>query len=120
MRSVELARCMNQQIQPDELRAMERLRVLQREVDTTRDILLSLQDKARARPALAGGGMDSYTHQVVVTGIPEKSQLLAVFHQHREEITQLTSTVQRDQRDLNLIQNRVKNNVPRILAPRVV
>jgi hypothetical protein len=114
MRSVELARCMNQQIQPDELHAMERLRMLLREVDTTRDVFLSLHDKARSRP----GGAASSSQGM--TTIPDKAQLLAVFNHHREAITQLTSTAQRDLRDLNLIQNRVENSVPRIMAPRVV
>ena len=101
MRSVELARCMNHQIQPDEVRAIERLRFLQIEVESTRSVLRSLEDKARARPA-------EVALSNVQAAMPEKDKLLAVFKQQREEISTLTTTIKRDLRDIALIKNRVE------------
>ena len=112
MRRVELARCMNQQIMPDELRLIERLKVLERELESTRSVFWSLQDKARARSATGGAAQSR-----VVTAIPDRDQLFSVFKLHREELTRLTATVHRDLRDIELIKKRTEEKLP--VAPRV-
>jgi hypothetical protein len=105
MRRVELARCMNQQIQPDEFKAVQRLTALLKEVDSVRGVLISLQDKARTQTAAAA-------RSVPASGIPEKAQLLPVLKEQRQKLEKLTVTAQRDDRDVTLIQKRVGYSVP--------
>lgn len=109
MRRVELARCMNQPTQPDELKALQRLSALHKEVESVRNVLVSLQDKARTQSATAAKA-------VSLSGVPEMSQLLPVLRDQREKLQKLTATAQRDQRDVSLIQKRAAGSVH--LLPR--
>ena len=97
---------------PDELKAIERLKSLERELESTRSVFWSLQDKARARSA-SGGAAPSQ----IVTAIPDKEQLFSVFKLHREELTKLTKILQNDLRDLSLMQKRAEEKVP--VPPRI-
>ena len=96
----------------DELKAIERLKILERELESTRSVFWSLQDKARARSA-SGGAAPAQ----IVTAIPDKEQLFSVFKLHREELTTLTTKVQRDFRDIGLMQKRAEEKVP--VPPRI-
>jgi hypothetical protein len=100
MRRVELARCMNQPTQPDELRVLQRLAVLQKQVDTVRTGLLALQDKARTQSSTTARSM-------MMTEVPEPSQVLPVLKDHRKKLETLTTVAQTDQRDVGLIHKRV-------------
>jgi hypothetical protein len=105
MRRVELARCMNQQIQPDEFKAVQRLTALLKEVDSVRGVLISLQDKARTQTAAVAKSAQA-------SGIPERTQLLPVLKEQRQKLEKLTLTAKRDVRDVGLIQQRVAASVP--------
>ena len=104
MRPVELARCMNQQIQPDEFKANQRLRTLLKEVDSVKGTLISLQDKARTQAA-------AVAKSVQASGMPEKAQLLPVMKEQRQKLEKLTLTAKSDVRDIRLIKNRVSASV---------
>jgi hypothetical protein len=106
MKRVELARCMNQPTQPDELKVLQRLSALHKEVESVRNVLISLQDKARTQSATATKG-------VSLSAVPDTSQLVPVLRDQREMLQKLTTTAQRDQRDVALIQKRAAGNVPR-------
>lgn len=100
MRRVELARCMNQPTQSDELKALQRLAALYKQVDSVRITLLALQDKARTQSATT-------TTQLTAQDVPEASQLVPVLKDHRHKLHTLTTLIQKDQRDVGLIQKRV-------------
>jgi hypothetical protein len=103
MRRVELARCMNQPIQPDELKAVGRLRSLSQTMEGARGSFLQLQDRARAQPA---------ARQPQVTAMSDKEKLLPVLKEHRAAIEKVTTTAKRDMRDIGLIQQRVIAKIP--------
>ena len=95
---------MNQPIQPDELKALQRLSALHQEVESMRGVLISLQDKARTQTAALAANQ-----QATITpgaGISSDSQLLPVLKGQREKLEKLTSLALRDQRDISLIQKR--------------
>jgi hypothetical protein len=103
MRRVELARCMNQPIQPDELKAVGRLRGLSQTMEGARGSFLQLQDRARAQPT---------ARQPQVTAMPDKEKLLPVLKEHRAAIEKVTTTAKRDMRDIGLIHQRVIAKIP--------
>lgn len=105
MKSVELARCMNQQIQPDEIKAAQRLQALLNEVDSVRDMLISLQDKARTQAAAASKGTQ-------LLDMPNKEKLLPVLNEQRRKLETLSNISIRDSRDVRLISQRVAATVP--------
>jgi nuclear pore complex protein Nup54 len=105
MRRVELARCMNQHIQEDEIKAIQRLRKILQEVDSAKGSLTSLQDKARTQTAAVARSMEA-------VGIPDKTILLNVLKEQRHKLENLTLTTKRDLRDVRLIQERTIVKVP--------
>ena len=105
MKSVELARCMNQQIQPDEIKAAQRLQALLNEVDSVRGMLISLQDKARTQAAAASKGTQ-------LLAMPDKEKLLPVLNEQRRKLETLSNISIRDSRDVRLISQRVAATVP--------
>jgi len=104
MRRVELARCMNQPTQPDEVKALQRLSALHKEVESVRGVLISLQDKARTQSATAA-------KIAPVSSVPGQAQLLPVLQDHRQKLQKITSVAQRDQRDISLVLKRVSGTV---------
>lgn len=102
MRRVELARCMNQPTQPDELRVLQRLSALHKQVDTVRTGLLALQDKSRTQSSTAARSM-------IMTEVPEAAQVLPVLKDHRKKLETLANVAQKDQRDVGLIHKRVSS-----------
>ena len=105
MRRVELARCMNQKTQLDEFKAMQRLTMLLKEVDSIRVVLISLQDKARTQTAAVAKGVQAIA-------LPERDQLLPVLKEQRTKLEKLTLMAKRDIRDVGLVQQRVVASVP--------
>eukprot|EP00339_Tiarina_fusa_P018560 CAMPEP_0117024980 /NCGR_PEP_ID=MMETSP0472-20121206/18502_1 /TAXON_ID=693140 ORGANISM="Tiarina fusus, Strain LIS" /NCGR_SAMPLE_ID=MMETSP0472 /ASSEMBLY_ACC=CAM_ASM_000603 /LENGTH=404 /DNA_ID=CAMNT_0004731575 /DNA_START=32 /DNA_END=1246 /DNA_ORIENTATION=- len=105
MRRVELARCMNQQIQEDEIKAIQRLRMILKEVDSVKGTLTSLQDKARTQTAAVARSMEA-------VGIPDKTMLLNVLKEQRQKLENLSLVTKSDVRDVQLIQERIIANVP--------
>lgn len=109
MRRVELARCMNQPIQPDELNALQKLGALYKEVESVRRVLISLQDKARTQNPVA------VAKNATVSDVPDPSQVLPVLKEQRLKLEKLTVIARRDQRDAALIQKRVASqDIPRV------
>eukprot|EP00934_Nitzschia_sp_Nitz4_P005329 Nitzschia sp. Nitz4//scaffold4_size323378//77213//78466//NITZ4_000637-RA/size323378-processed-gene-0.338-mRNA-1//-1//CDS//3329553330//5319//frame0 len=103
MRRVELARCMNQPIQPDELKALQRISALYREVETVRGVLVGLQNRSRSQDAAASD------HTAL--DMPETSKVLPILTEQRQKLEKLVSTVQKDQRDISLIQKRTATSI---------
>jgi hypothetical protein len=106
MRKVEVVRCMNQSLQPDEVRVKERLRDLDKQVREVRRLLAELEGPARAAR--------SATAAAASVQLPDREQLSKVLTTHREELTKLTVTMQKDIRDVALMKQRV---VPQLEAP---
>jgi hypothetical protein len=104
MLRVELARCLNHPLQPDEVVAMERLKELKDGVEHIYGAMGALADRTRTqlhRPA-ANVNMNMTTTQ-----LPDQKQLMQVMKEHREELSTLTMKLQRDMKDLKLVQQRV-------------
>lgn len=104
MRRVELARCMNQPTQPDEVKALQRLSTLYKEVESVRDVLVSLQDKARTQSAAVAKNTSVY-------GVPDSAQLLPVLQDHRQKLQKMATVAQKDQRDVSLVHQRVTGSM---------
>ena len=100
MKRVELARCMNQPIQPAEVESLQTLKALYQQVEVARTSLLRLQDKTRSQPTMT---MTSPQ----ITAVPDKGKLLPVFQEHRSAIETVTNAAKKDIRDVQLIQKRL-------------
>jgi hypothetical protein len=109
MLRVELARCLNHPLQPDEVVAMERLKELKDGVEHIYGAMGALADRTRTqlhRPAanvnmsMTGGAQQQ---------LPDQKQLMQVMKEHREELSTLTMKLQRDMKDLKLVQQRVES-----------
>lgn len=103
MRRVELTRCLHQVTQPDEVRIMERLSALRRDVDKVQHALLQLQDQCRSVGAIHNSNNNSL--DVVVPEVAET--FWPVLQSQRQNIAKLTTTVQKDRRDVELIGKRI-------------
>ena len=103
MKKVELIRCLHHPLQQDEIVVMKKLKQL---VDQVAHLQRTLNDwmdnAARSQQPL---------RRPHVTDMPDPEQLKTVLIQHRNALAQLTSTVQRDLHDLDLIQKRVESKV---------
>jgi hypothetical protein len=102
MKRVEIARCMNQPIQPAEIESLQKLKYLYQQVEAARTSLLKLQDKARSQPVT----------RPQITAVPDKEKLLPVLKEHRSAIETVTMAAKKDIRDVQLIQKRVETKVP--------
>ena len=110
MRKVEVVRCMNQSLQPDEVRAMHQLQALDQRVRDARQLLAKLESQSRmARPEHLRLGA-----AVKDIEIPDREKLAKVLNEHREDLKKLTLAISEDARDVELIKERV---VPRLTAP---
>jgi len=113
MRRVELTRCLHQPIQPDELRVIQRLSDIHKQIDYLQQILLQLQEQVRltiAKRTSAYGGDDEEevaageSSHLLSASVEE--QLVPVLKDHREKIQRLVTITQKDQRDVGLIARR--------------
>mmetsp|Transcript_13611 Transcript_13611/g.21253 ORF Transcript_13611/g.21253 Transcript_13611/m.21253 type:complete len:400 (+) Transcript_13611:1026-2225(+) len=105
MRKVEVVRCMNIPLQQDEVIARQRLTALLKQVEQVASTLSIIQDKTHSQPRLAAASQ---------TDLPDKQQLLEVLTDQKEGIISLHETLQRDMKDLRLMQQIV---VPKMSAP---
>jgi hypothetical protein len=109
MKRVELARCMNQPLQPDEFQAVQRLQQLLKQVETVKEGLISLQDTARTQTATAKRVQASSFGS---SALPSNEELVPVLKQQRHKLETLTKTAMKDARDVELIGKRVVATVP--------
>jgi exonuclease VII large subunit len=99
MRRVELARCYNQPLQGDEVKAMERLRGIWADLDRLRSLAGTMHNQVKTQTA---------ARPPTVCGMPEERRLMQVLKEHRSTLAAVTGTVQKDMLDLHLIQKRIK------------
>jgi predicted nuclease with TOPRIM domain len=99
MRKVEIVRCMNHSLQPDEVRVMERLRHLNAETAQVRQHLAELEGWSRASRPQHGA--------VANVDLPDREQLHKVLTGHHDKLASLTLQMQKDLRDVKLIKDRV-------------
>jgi hypothetical protein len=92
MNKVEVLRCMNLPLQTDEVNLANRLRAILNQLDTVNKAMNSL--KAPAPPPTS-------------VDLPDKQRLQQVFNEHRQSIIYLSETVQKENRDVQLLQQRV-------------
>lgn len=109
MRRVEIVRCMNLPLQPDEIKAMTRLMEVLQQTEILRKRVEMCMEKARSMLRM---------QPLQVTDVPSKEQLFEVLQQHRAALNNLTSVIQHDRHDLELIEKRVSavSGVPRIAS----
>jgi Nucleoporin complex subunit 54 len=111
MRKVEVVRCMNQSLQPDEVRVMEELRKLEHETQRARSYVAELEIRSRsARPQ-----QHAAAAATLAASIPDRERLAKVLHEHREELKKVSQTLSKDVRDLDLMTERVI--VPQLGGP---
>ena len=112
MRKVEVVRCMNQPLQQDEVRARDQLRALHQEVRHAGHLMAELEHRARAaRPdhhhqQQRGAVAAAAAHHTEVE-LPDRQQLTKVLQEHQEGLTQLTLSIKKDIRDVELMKERV-------------
>lgn len=110
MKRVELARCMNQPLQPDEFQAVQRLQNLLKQMEIQKQTLISLQDTARTQTANArliqGAGSSSMP--------TSEKEIVPVLKVQRQKLETLTKMAMKDTNDLELIGRRVCATVPSI------
>lgn len=109
MKKVELIRCLHYPLQQDEIVVMSKLKRLVEHIAHLQHTLSDwMDDAARSQQPLR------CPH---VSDMPDPEQLKTILMQHRNALMQLTSIVQRDSRDLDLIKNRLEAS-PKVLVPR--
>jgi hypothetical protein len=117
MLRVELARCLNHPLQPDEVVASQRLKELQDGVEHLYGVMGALADRTRTQPerpmmtsmTTTSASAPNYNDGTASTEqlLQQKQQLMQVLKEHREELSALTMKLQRDMKDLKLVQQRV-------------
>mmetsp|Transcript_10818 Transcript_10818/g.14330 ORF Transcript_10818/g.14330 Transcript_10818/m.14330 type:complete len:127 (+) Transcript_10818:635-1015(+) len=123
MQRVEVFRCYNNPLQDDEIKAMQKTADLYQKADRLTSSMRSLQKIAKDK-----ADKDTTTTSAIVSvvdltttqanKIPDEAQLLQVLINHREEMTKLVTTVQKDLRDLDLIKHRLETTTaPRLALP---
>jgi len=123
MRKVEVVRCMNLPLQPDEARAMQQLQTLESKVHEARHLLGELERRALlARPDrhhhLVNGNAtppstSNYRHHNKNStnsneiDLPNRDVLAKVLQEHHKDLTMLSLTISQDARDADLLKQRV-------------
>ena len=99
MNKVEVVRCMNLPLQPDEVNLAKRLQIILQQMDVVTKTLTKLQ----------GTGSATATATTLPTNLelPDRQRLQQVFTEHRQSIIYLSETVQQDKRDIHLLKERV-------------
>uniref|UniRef100_A0A7S1D274 Nucleoporin Nup54 alpha-helical domain-containing protein n=1 Tax=Cyclophora tenuis TaxID=216820 RepID=A0A7S1D274_CYCTE len=92
MMKVEIARCMNMPLQKDEILLAQRLVKIMKDLEKANKTLESI-------PTSASISSENVT-------IPNSDQLAEVLNLHRQEILQLTSTMQGDMRDVQALHSK--------------
>jgi len=113
MAKVELARCVNKPLQPDEYRALQRLQGLLGHVERLRTELQTLQDRAKMHQQQIQKQSHGGTSSALANGIiADKDSLSSVLYEQRRKLSKMTEAAKTDLRDVNLIANRVVATVP--------
>jgi hypothetical protein len=106
MSKVELVRCLNKPLQPDEYRAVQRLQSLLVHVDHMRKELEIAQDQAKTQQQHIQKHLGK--SGTVVNGmIPDKDALLKVLNEQRRKLSIMTDTAKKDLKDVSLVGQRV-------------
>ena len=103
MRKVELVRCMNLPLQQDEVTLKRRLVEILKQVDQVSKLLVAAQTKAKGQ---------SQVQSMPIVNIPEERELSRVLKGHRDTLTNMTKTMDKDKRDLALLRHHVVPKVP--------
>jgi len=103
MRKVEIARCMNFPLQQDEVTLKRRLVETLKQVDQVSKLLAAAQTKAKGQ---------SQVQSVPIVNVPDERELSRVLKGHRETLTNMTKTMEKDKRDLALLRHHVVPKVP--------
>jgi hypothetical protein len=118
MKKVEVARCLNQPLQLDEHRALQRLTKLLNHVEQLRGAFLKLQNQAKTQivSGKSGGGGSGGTstnanNSSDLLGV-NKNELLSVLTEQRRKLEIMTDTAKKDLRDVDLIGRRVVASFP--------
>ncbi|MGK3741891.1 MAG: hypothetical protein ACI90V_008745, partial [Bacillariaceae sp.] len=113
MKKVEVARCLNQPLQLDEHRALQRLTKLLNHVKQLRAAFLKLQNQAKTQIVSGGGGGTSTNanNSSDLLGV-NKNELLSVLTEQRRKLEIMTDTAKKDLRDVDLIGRRVVASFP--------
>jgi septation ring formation regulator EzrA len=96
MKKVELVRCMNIPMQPDEVKLAQRLVGLSKQVDEVNKMMASQQSKTI--PVLQPHAVE----------IPNREALFQIFQGQRHNLVELSTVVQKDRRDVKLLQERLQ------------
>ncbi|KAL7568745.1 hypothetical protein ACA910_021738 [Epithemia clementina (nom. ined.)] len=123
MQRVEVLRCYNNPLQPDEIKAMQRAADLHREAERLSMSMHSLQVSAKEKIETNKNNNNNNNNSARMIGgadvaeLPSE-ELKVVLTEHREELSKLVATVKQDLRDLYLIQKRLEAvTAPRIAVP---
>jgi hypothetical protein len=118
MKKVEVARCLNQPLQLDEHRALQRLTKLLNHVEQLRGAFLKLQNQAKTqivsgKSGGGGGGTSTNANNSSDLLGVNKNELLSVLTEQRRKLEIMTDTAKKDLRDVDLIGRRVVASFPR-------
>jgi hypothetical protein len=97
MRKVELVRCMNLPFQMEERNLMDRLVIIRNNVEKVGAMLDSVRNRAPER--------------LQNVDLPDETTLMSIFVAHHSTLGQLSEVVQRDKRDMNMLQERQNKSV---------
>uniref|UniRef100_A0A7S1VH29 Nucleoporin Nup54 alpha-helical domain-containing protein n=1 Tax=Grammatophora oceanica TaxID=210454 RepID=A0A7S1VH29_9STRA len=93
MRKVEVVRCMNIPTQTSEVQLNEKLQSIVRQLQEVDKALMTIHNNMQLP-------------QPQQVGVPSREELFEVLQGHRQELVQLSHVVQRDKRDIKLVQER--------------
>ena len=116
MQRVEVARCLNKPLQPDEYRVMQRLAKQLDHVEKLRSAFFTLQDQAKTQSVSGNRSGTSINANIAdndgnLLGV-NKEELLGILTEQRRKLEKLNETAKNDLRDVGLIGRRVVASVP--------
>mmetsp|Transcript_19314 Transcript_19314/g.47752 ORF Transcript_19314/g.47752 Transcript_19314/m.47752 type:complete len:450 (+) Transcript_19314:130-1479(+) len=111
MKKVEVVRCMNQPLQPDEFQVMQRLQQVMQNLEQVQRVMVGLQDKARTHQETQRS-TDRAANSGAKQGLPPAEQLVPVLQKQRQQLETLTTLAGKDKRDVELIGKRAVITVP--------
>ena len=115
MMRVEVARCLNKPLQPDEHRVMQRLTKLLDQVERLRGAFFTLQDQAKTQ-IVSGNRTSTSTNANIADDNGNlgmnKDELLGILTEQRRKLQILNGTAKKDLRDVGLIGRRIVATVP--------
>ncbi|CAJ1930356.1 unnamed protein product [Cylindrotheca closterium] len=113
MKKVEVVRCMNQPLQPDEFQVMQRLQQVMQNLEQVQRVMVAIQDKARAHQETQRS-INRTANSTAKQGLPPTEKLLPVLQKQRQQLETLTTLAGKDKRDVELIGTRAALTVPSV------